>query len=102
MASQQTNPSSAWFDAARHTSLIAEKAQRTESFLAAMADGRVDAEEIAAQENRLVALMSEIEPQLNPQLHAKVTELLCELTVYDFMQAMVSLEQARPKTAFRG
>ena len=102
MASQQANQSSAWFDAARHTSLIAEKAQRTESFLAAMADGRIDAAEIAAQENRLVALMAEIEPQLTPQLHAKVTELLCELTVYDFMQAMASLEQARPKTAFRG
>ena len=68
MASQQTNPSSAWFDAARHTSLIAEKAQRTESFLAAMADGRIDPAEIAAQENRLVALMAEIEPQLDPRI----------------------------------
>ena len=102
MASQQANPSSAWFDAARHTSLIAEKAQRTESFLTAMADGRVDAAEIAAQESRLVALMAEVEPQLSPALHSKVTELLCELTVYDFMQAMASLEQTRPKTAFRG
>jgi 3-methyladenine DNA glycosylase Tag len=102
MASQQANQPSAWFDPARHTSLIAEKAQRTESFLAAMADGRIDPAETAAQENRLLALMAEIEPQLTPELHAKVTELLCELTVYDFMQAMVSLEQSRPKTAFRG
>ena len=67
-----------------------------------MADGHIDASEIAAQENRLVALMEEIEPQLNPQLHAKVTDLLCELTVYDFMQAMHSLEKARPKTEFSG
>jgi hypothetical protein len=102
MASQQTNQSSAWFDAAKHTSLIAEKAQRAESFLAAIADGRIDAGEISAQEKRLVALMSEIEPQLTPELHARVTELLCELTVYDFMQAMASLEQVRPKTVFRG
>lgn len=102
MASQQANPSSAWFDAAKHTSLIAEKAQRTEPFVAAMARGRIDPSEIAAQESRLVALMAEIEPQLTPQLHSKVTELLCELTVYDFMQAMKSLEQARPKTTFRG
>jgi 3-methyladenine DNA glycosylase Tag len=98
----QANPSSAWFDGARHTSLIAEKAQRTESFVSAMADGRIDDSEVAAQEDRLVALMAEIEPQLTPALHARVTELLCELTVYDFMQAMVSLDQARPKTAFRG
>ena len=67
-----------------------------------MADGHVDAAEIAAQENRVVALMAEIEPQLSPQLHDKVTELLCELTVYDFMQAMASLEKTRPKTTFRG
>jgi len=102
MAAQQANQSSAWFDGTRHTSLIAEKAQRTESFLAAMADGQIDPAEVAAQENRLVALMAEIEPQLAPELHAKVTELLCELTVYDFMQAMISLERSRPKTTFRG
>ena len=102
MAAPQANPSSAWFDAAKHTSLIAEKAQRTEPFLAAMADGRIDPAELAAQEQRLVALMAEIEPQLAPALHAKVTELLCELTVYNFMQAMKSLEQSRPKTKFRG
>ncbi len=102
MAAPQANPSSAWFDGSRHTSLIAEKAQRTESFLAAMADGRIDPAEVAKQEDRLVALMAEIEPQLAPALHAKVTELLCELTVYDFMQAMLSLEKSRPKTAFRG
>ena len=102
MATQHANPPSAWFDAAKHHSLIAEKAERTESFTTAMAEGRIDPAEIAAQENRLVALMAEIEPQLTPQLHDKVTELLCELTVYDFMQAMASLEKARPKTTFRG
>ncbi len=102
MAAPQVNPSSAWFDAAKHASLLAEMAKRTESFLATMADGRADRSELATQEKRLVALMAEIEPQLTPDLHAKVTELLCELTVYDFMQAMGSLEQARPKTAFRG
>ena len=67
-----------------------------------MADGRIDASEVTAQESRLVALMAEIEPLLTPELHAQVTELLCELTVYDFMQAMISLKQTRPKTAFRG
>ena len=42
MAAPQVNPSSAWFDAAKHASLLAEMAKRTESFLATMADGRVD------------------------------------------------------------
>jgi hypothetical protein len=94
--------SSAWFDESKHASLIADKAQQAESFLKAMADGRIEASEIADQEKRVVALMAEIEPKLDPELHGRVTELLCELTVYDFMQAMYSVGQARPKTAFRG
>jgi hypothetical protein len=100
MSRQQ--PPSAWFDEASHTPLIADKARRAESFVAAMADGRVDDSEIKGQESRVVALMEEIEPRLDAELHAKVTELLCELTVYDFMQAMHSIERARPKTKFRG
>jgi hypothetical protein len=99
---QQTKSKSAWFDEATHAPIIADKARRAESFLAAMADGRLDESEIKDQERRLVALMEAIEPKLDPALHDKVTELLCELTVYDFMQAMYSVDQARPKTTFRG
>ena len=102
MSAQQAKSVSAWFDEASHTPIIADKARRAESFVAAMADGRIDESEIKAQERRLVALMEEVEPRLDPGLHAKVTELLCELTVYDFMQAMHSVQQARPKTVFRG
>jgi hypothetical protein len=93
---------SAWFDEASHAPIIAEKAQRAGSFLAAIADGKIDDSEIRAQEARLVKLMKEVEPKLDPDLHAKVTELLCELTVYDFMQAMHTVQQSRPKTVFRG
>ncbi len=96
------NSKSAWFDEASHTPIIAEKARRAESFVAAMADGKIDQSEIASQEARVVKLMQEVEPKLDENLHAKITELLCELTVYDFMQAVVSVEQARPKSVFRG
>jgi hypothetical protein len=93
---------SAWFDETSHTPLIADKARRAESFIAAMADGRIDESEIQSQEKRLVQLMQKIEPQLAGGLHDQVTELLCELTVYDFMQALRSLQEARPKTKFQG
>ncbi len=102
MSAQQAKFASAWFDEASHTPIIADKAQRAESFIAAMAHGQIDESEIKDQERRLVALMEEIEPQLPPALHAKLTDLLCELTVYDFMQAMHSMHQVRPKTKFRG
>ena len=61
---QPSKPKSAWFDEASHTPIIAEKARRAESFIAAMADGRIDESEIKAQEKRLVQLMQKIEPQL--------------------------------------
>ena len=93
---------SSWFDEQTQTPLIAEQAQRLESFLAAMADGRIDEAELQAQEERLVALMRNIEPQLDAALHGQVTQLLCELTAYDIMQSLHSLQQSRPKTVFRG
>lgn len=96
------NTKASWLDEGANTSLITEKAQKLESFLSAVADGQVTDAELKAQEERLVALMKEIEPQLEPKLHDRVTELLCELSAYDFMQAMHMMQTARPATRFRG
>jgi hypothetical protein len=93
---------SSWFDEATQTPLIEHSARQLESFVAAAADGRIDASELKAQEGRLVALMREIEPKLDDVLHEKVTHLLCELTAYDLMQMLHAMQEARPKTAFRG
>ena len=55
-----------------------------------------------AQEERVVKLMKEIEPQLEPKLHERVTQLLCELTAYDMMQSLNMMQSARPVSKFRG
>ncbi len=105
MAAKQNESAPAktvWFDEATNTPLISEHAQRLDTFLATMADGRVDAKELAAQEARLVALMKEVEPQLSPALHDKVTRLLCELTAYDIMHTFHIVQEAKPKVPFRG
>ena len=47
-------------------------------------------------------LLKEIEPQLDAELHDRVTELLCELTAYDMMQMLNMMQQSRPATKFRG
>jgi hypothetical protein len=93
---------SSWFDATTHTPLIEQSARELDSFIATMADGRVDATELQAQERRLVELMKEIEPKLDDPLHEKITHLLCELTAYNLMQMTHAMQEARPKTAFRG
>ena len=91
-----------WFDASSNLPIIDEQAKRLDSFLTAMADGRIEASELETQQARLVKLMKEIEPQLNDELHAKVTRLLVELTAYDLMKVLHSMHEARPKTVFRG
>lgn len=91
-----------WFDEKTHAPLIEGYARQLDSFIDTMADGKVEPSELLAQEERLVTLMKEIEPQLDDALHAKITRLLCELTAYDLMQTIAAMQAARPKTAFRG
>jgi hypothetical protein len=102
MANAATGFKSQWLDETTGSPIIEQEARRLTSFIDALADGRVDDKELTAQETRLVALMKDIEPRLSPELHAKVTELLCELTAYDLMQVVYTIGQARPKTKFRG
>lgn len=93
---------SAWFDESTSAPILADQAQRLETFLAALADGVIDESEVQAQETRLVAKMKEVEPLLDDQLHEKVTGLLLELVAYDLMQVMHAMHKARPKTVFQG
>jgi hypothetical protein len=81
---------------------IDEYARKLETYLETMADGVVSTGELDAQEKRVVALMREIEPKLDDALHARVTQLLCELTAYDIMQLLHTVQESRPKTQFRG
>jgi hypothetical protein len=93
---------SSWFDEESNKPVIEGLTRRMETFLEALADGRIEDHEVRAQEERLVKIMREVEPQLTPELHDKVTQLLCELTAYDLMQVMNSMQQSRPRTVFRG
>jgi aldehyde:ferredoxin oxidoreductase len=64
-------------------------------FAASLADGVIDASELATQEANLVAAMKAVESSLSDEQHAKVTKLLAELTAYSVMRTMHELAQAR-------
>lgn len=101
----QNSPSTArtdWFDEHSQTPMIDQHARKLTTFVDALADGRIDEQEFKSQEKRVYLLLKEIEPQLDDALHAKVTELLCELTAYDLMQMLREMQQKRPQTKFRG
>ncbi|MEI8228384.1 MAG: hypothetical protein WCH77_09005 [Planctomycetota bacterium] len=91
-----------WFDAASDSPLLTEYARKLDSFLDVVADGKVDAKELEAQEQRVVQLMKEVEPLLSPEAHEKVTQLLCEVTAYDLMNMFHMAGKSRPQTKFRG
>jgi hypothetical protein len=82
--------------------LIDNYVQKLGTFVDAMADGQIDDRELGDQEKRLVASLKEVEPTLNDAQHAQVTKLLCELTAYNVMQTLNSLQTSRPKTKFQG
>jgi len=91
-----------WLDPDSGSPVIDQKARALEAFVAAMADGVVDSDEITAQEGRVAALMRDIEPQLDDALHGKVTALLCEMAALDIMNTLHSLQSARKTVTFRG
>jgi hypothetical protein len=91
-----------WLDPKTQTPLIDGYARKMKSYLKAFADGVITDDEIEDQEKRLASLMKDIEPRLDDALHEQVTRLLCEISVYDLMQVMHSMQQGRPATQFRG
>ena len=91
-----------WLDTSNQTPQIDQHVRKLSTFMEAMADGRIDRGELNSQEQRMVAAMKEVEPQLDDALHAKVTRLLCELSAYNIMQTLHMLEEARPTTTFHG
>jgi hypothetical protein len=91
-----------WVDEETDLPLITERARQLDSFVDAIADGKVTDSEVKSQEARVMKLLKEIEPQLEPKVRERVTELLCELSAYDMMQVLNIMSHSRPMSKFRG
>jgi hypothetical protein len=89
-----------WFDERAEHPVIQEQLAKLESFTSAMADGVVEKQELDAQEQRLVAAMKKLEPELNDELHARATTVLVELTAYNVMRLLHELQAERARMAF--
>ena len=98
----KSNARTEWLDPSSDMPLIGEYAKRLNSFLEAMADGRIEESELKAQQDRVAALMKAVEPKLDDALHEEVTRLLCELSAYNIMHTVHQLMAAQPQTKFRG
>ena len=91
-----------WIDESSNEVLIDDYAKNLGPFLDAFADGHIDDGEVAAQEERLIALMKDVEPKLDDETHAAVTQMMCELSAFNIMQFANEIQQHRPKSKFVG
>jgi hypothetical protein len=89
-----------WFDDKAEHEAIQERATKLESFTSALADGVVSKQELGGQEQRLLAAMKSLEPDLSDALHAKVTTVFVELTAYNVMRTLHELQTERARLAF--
>jgi len=76
-----------------------KQVEKLEHFAKSLADGVIDAQEMATQEKHLVTAMKNVEGSLNDEQHAKVTHLLAELTAYTVMRTLHEMAQARVQQA---
>jgi len=89
-----------WFDEDAEHPTVHEQVQKLDSFTSALADGVVQKNELDAQEQRLTAAMKRLESELSDELHAKVTNVLVELTAYNVMRLLHELHTERARIAF--
>jgi hypothetical protein len=89
-----------WFDESAQQPLIQDQVNRLESFTSAMADGMVSKQELDGQEQRLVAAMRKLEPELSDELHGKVTTVLVELSAYNIMRLLHELRAEHARRTF--
>jgi hypothetical protein len=89
-----------WLDDKAEHEAIQDRATKLESFTSALADGVVSKQELGGQEQRLIAAMKTLEAGLSDELHAKVTDVLVELTAYNVMRLLHELQAERARIAF--
>jgi hypothetical protein len=66
---------------------------RLESWQDAIEDGIIEPHEVAAQTERVMALLRELEPMLSDEQHEKVTRVLEEWTVLNAMHGTLLVEE---------
>ena len=89
-----------WIDQDTHPALDAHVDQ-LEHFAQSLADGVVDAKELATQEQNLVAAMKAVEGELSDAQHDKVTRVLAELVAYSVMRTLHELAAAKVQSAIK-
>lgn len=91
-----------WLDEDTDLPALDEHVQQLEHFTNSLADGVIDAAELAKQNEAVVAAMRAVQDELSDEQHAKVTRLLVELTALNIMTTLHELTAERMKKVVGG
>lgn len=89
-----------WIDDDNHPDLD-QHVEQLEHFSQSIADGVIDAAELATQEENLKRAMRAVEGELSDSQHGKVTKVLAELAAYTVMQVLYDMAQAKVQRAIK-
>jgi predicted transcriptional regulator len=89
-----------WIDSDNHPALD-EHISQLEHFTQALADGVVDKDELAKQQEHLIAAMRAVEPTLSDEQHEAVTRLLAELSAFTVMTVLHDMTIDRVRRAIK-
>lgn len=85
-----------WFDQKTGFLQLDELAQGQPSFRKILEDGIITPEELREQSSQVLALMQELDKQLDEQQHELVTRLLSELAVLFAASQYHEIQQLKP------
>ena len=83
-------PKSSWFESSKEMQ-FSQYMTQMESWREAMADGKIDPDELLRQQQRVEHLMRALEPKLSDAQHEELTQIFYELAVFYGMQRIADL-----------
>jgi hypothetical protein len=86
-----------WLDENAEVPNLEAQVAKLDHFTAALADGLVDDEELARQQEIVVEAMKAVELELSDDQHAKVTRLLVEVSAYNIMSTLHEMTAGRAR-----
>ena len=87
-------PRSSWFDEHSNAMQFDQYMTQMASWREAMADGKIEPDELLRQARRVEDLLRAFEPKLSDAQHEELTHIFLELTVFYGMQRIADLAAA--------
>ena len=82
-----------WFDPASNQMLFNRYLTQMDSWQQALADGVIEASEVAVQAEKVSDMLRALEPKLSTEIHAELTNILYEWAVLQAMMTTLELAE---------